>query len=616
MLGNLSCRCRLPRLAASGVLLAAAVFASATPAAAQADPVATAVEALRERLVAELGPDGVVSMPPDTVEALLTAEETALFGEGYITFTVNQPVAVYVYRDDRLDRVQEPFWLYRNGFEPTEFAVEAYGRDFDVWRREFDQGEVGLGIHAFRVVREHYFVSVAPLSDGMPLEITGLTPAYLDTATVEIGTLTYVDRTVTLDAVSPELIGQTLIRTPSDRRPVASIYDYYRLTDYPSSAEPDQIVLSITDDPARSMAVQWRTNTSVDTGAVALWTAADFDRPVRPDPLVFQGSTAEAVSERTVNEPRVHRHSALLTGLAPATEYVYAVGPGDGHWSPVSRFTTAPLGDAAISFLYFGDVQEGFDRFDSVLAEAMRRRPDPAFIVFAGDLVSRGTDADEWDAFFDVAGPILRQVPIVPAVGNHELRPARTADLYRSLFTLPTNGPDGIEAERAYHFSYGGTGVVVLDSNLSADSQSEWLAETLDGMDDAFTFVVAHHAAYTSRPGRYYANMSEHWAPLIEARDNVAMVLQGHDHAYLRTPPMRDGQPSADGSGPYYVISSAGDKFYDQNEAHPYIDVGLVDTQMFQVIDVMRSDDRVIYRAFDMDGDERDRVVISPGDGS
>jgi hypothetical protein len=32
--------------------------------------------------------------------------------------------------------------------------------------------------------------------------------------------------------------------------------------------------------------------------------------------------------------------------------------------------------------------------------------------------------------------------------------------------------------------------------------------------------------------------------------------------------------------------------------------------QMFQTIDIMREDDRMIYRAFDVDGTERDQVVI------
>ena len=586
-----------------------AAFAILLPLAAQADPVLEATEELRNRLVAELGATGVVDMEPGAVESQLTAEEEELFGSGYITFTVDEPVIVNIYRDDRLARVNEPFWLEARGFEPTGQSAEAYGKDFEVWSRTFPAGEIGLGIHAFRVVREHYLVSVAGQDDGGPVEIRDLTPADLTTGTVELGAETYIDRSVTLDAVSDDLLGQTLIRTASDRRPVAAVYRYYRLTDTPATAEPDQILLTVTADPSTAMAVQWRTDVTVESGQVALWSAADFDRPARPEPVVFEAQTVVQTSERTVNQTQIHRHSAVLDGLAPDTAYVYAVRGTGQNWSSVARFQTAPAGDAPVSFLYFGDVQEGFDRFESVLSQALRERPDPDFVIFAGDLVSRGTDADNWDDFFAVLDNRLRGIPVVPAVGNHELQPADSAAYYRDLFALPENGPEGVDAERAYHFEWGGAGVVVLDSNLNAEDQTAWLTETLGGFDDRLNVVVSHHAAHTSRPGRYYGRVAEHWAPVIEDSNKVAMVLQGHDHAYLRTPPMRGGLADPEGTGPVYVISTAGEKFYDQDN-HDYIEVGITEMQMFQIIDVLRDEDRMVYRAFDLYGDERDRVII------
>jgi hypothetical protein len=73
---------------------------------------------------------------------------------------------------------------------------------------------------------------------------------------------------------------------------------------------------------------------------------------------------------------------------------------------------------------------------------------------------------------------------------------------------------------------------------------------------------------------------------------------------------MLDGQQtSVDDGGVYYVVSTAGDKFYDQDD-HDYTEVGITEMQMFQTIDIMREDDRMIYRAFDVDGTERDQVVI------
>lgn len=577
---------------------------------ASADEIAETTEQLRERIVETLSPDEIIDAAPGSLEALLTDEERMLFSEGYVTFTVDRPVTVYIYRDHRLDAVGEPFWLEDNGFTLTDYAAEAYGQDFDVWSRDFPAGEIGLGIHALRVVREHYFISVAPQDGSGAVEIADLSPAEMGTTEVELGALTYVDRDVTLDAVSDELLGQTLIQTQSDRRPAATVYGYFHDTDYPATERPDQIALTITEDPSSSMAVQWRTDETVAAGQVAVWDAEAYNSPTRPEPRLIDAETLPVASDRVVNQPLVHRHSALIDGLEPGTAYTYAVGSDESGWSSVATFETPRDGNVATSFLYFGDVQEGFDRFESVLDAALRERPDPDFIILAGDLVSRGNDADEWDHLFAVLGDTARSIPLVPALGNHEYEPDDSAAYYLSTFRLPENGPAAIDPERAYHFTWGGNTVVVLDSNEDVSEQAEWLETVLADAGDDFTFVVSHHAAYTSRPGRYYGSVTEVLAPVIEASRKVAMVLQGHDHAYLRTFPMLDGQQTpVDDGGVYYVVSTAGDKFYDQDD-HDYTEIGITETQMFQTIDIMRDDDRMIYRAFDVDGTERDTVII------
>lgn len=577
---------------------------------AAADEIAETTEHLRQRIVETLTPDDIIDAEPGSIEDLLNEEERALFSHGYITFSVDEPVTVHIYRDHRLDAVGEPFWLAENGFELTDYSAQAYGQDFDVWRRDFPAGEIGLGIHALRVVREHYFISVTPQSGTGTVEIADLAPDYLDTTEVELGALTYVDRDVTLDAVSDELLGQTLIQTPSDRRPAAAVYGYFHDTEYPATARPDQIALTIAEDPSTSIAVQWRTDETVAAGQIAVWDAEAYNSPDRPAPRLIDAETLAAESPRVVNQPLVHRHSALIDGLEPGTAYAYAVGSEETGWSSVARFETPRDDDVATNFLYFGDVQEGFDRFESVLDAALRERPDPDFIVLAGDLVSRGNDSDEWDHFFAVLGDTARSIPLVPALGNHEYEPDDSPAYYLSAFRLPENGPEGMPPERAYHFTYGGNTVVVLDSNENTDAQAEWLETVLADAEEAFTFVVSHHAAYTSRPGRYYGSVTETLAPVIEASGKVAMVLQGHDHAYLRTYPMLDGeQTTVEDGGVYYVVSTAGDKFYDQDD-HDYTDVGITETQLFQTIDIMREEDRMVYRAFDVDGVERDTVVI------
>ncbi|MFQ6548297.1 metallophosphoesterase [Aestuariibius sp. 2305UL40-4] len=597
-------------LRALTVLVISAVTCFSLPHDALADPIAEATEAIKTRFLQTLAPEQITDANPSDFEALLTEDERALFATGYITFTVDAPVTVYIFRDTRLDEVNEPFWLADQGFDRTDFSAEAYQRDFDVWRRDYPAGEIGLGIHALRVVREHYFIGVTPQGQIAPAEVANLAPDYLDTGTLERGALTYVDRSVTLDAVSPELEGMTLIRTPSDRRPAAAIYGAFHETDHPATARPDQIFLTIAEDPREQMAVNWRTDTSVTGQSVALWLAEAYNAPNRPDPQIFPADTALVESPRVVNQTAIHRHSVLLDGLERGTHYTYAVGSDATGWSSAATFETARSGEHPMSFAFIGDVQEGFDRFESVMDTLMRMRPDIDLLIFGGDLVSRGNDADQWDDFFAALGDAGRSIPLAPIAGNHEYLPDDDPAYYRATFRLPDNGPEGIPAGLAYHFEFGGNTFIMLDSNAWNGEQRDWLPTALEEADDDFSFVFTHHAAYTSRPGRYYGRITENWMPIWEQNDIISMVFQGHDHAYMRTHPMLGGEVSTvDDGGIYYVVSSAGEKFYEI-DSHDYIERSVEKRQMFQIIDVMRDDDRMIYRAYDVDGIEHDRIEI------
>ncbi|NSX55391.1 purple acid phosphatase family protein [Parasulfitobacter algicola] len=590
-------------LAISFAAWTAAVMASA-------DPIADTTDAIKNRFLQTLAPEQIIDAESGDFEALLTEDERALFATGYIIFTAQEPVTVYIFRDTRLDEVNEPFWLQDQGFDRTNFSAEAYQRNFDVWRRDYPAGEVGLGIHALRVVREHYFIGVTPQGQIAPAQITNLVPDTLNTGTLELGALTYVDRSVTLDAVSPELEGMTLIRTPSDRRSAAAIYGAFHETDHPATNRPDQIFLTIAENPREQMAVNWRTSTSVTDQSVALWLAEDYNAPSRPDPQIFPANTAVVESRRVVNQTAVHRHSVLLDDLERGTEYTYAVGSDQTGWSSAATFETARSGEHPMSFAYIGDVQEGFDRFESVMDTLMRMRPDIDLLIFGGDLVSRGNDADQWDDFFAALGDAGRSIPLAPIAGNHEYLPDDDPAYYRATFRLPENGPERIPAELAYHFEFGGNTFIMLDSNAWNGEQRDWLPTALEDAADDFSFVFTHHAAYTSRPGRYYGHITENWMPTWEQNDVISMVFQGHDHGYMRTHPMLGGEVSTvDDGGIYYVVSSAGEKFYEI-DSHDYIELSVKERQMFQIIDVMRDDDRMIYRAYDVDGIEHDRIEI------
>jgi 3',5'-cyclic AMP phosphodiesterase CpdA len=150
---------------------------------------------------------------------------------------------------------------------------------------------------------------------------------------------------------------------------------------------------------------------------------------------------------------------------------------------------------------------------------------------------------------------------------------------------------------------------VILDSNLAPAPQTAWLEQKLSQSKTTWKFVVYHHPAYSSGGNRENAEVRSAWTPLFD-KYHVDMVLQGHDHAYLRTYPLRAGQrvPSPQ-EGTVYVISVSGTRMYAQ-EKHDYTEFGMSNVATFQVLDIPMSGNRLVYRAFDTDGKLRDELVI------
>ena len=153
---------------------------------------------------------------------------------------------------------------------------------------------------------------------------------------------------------------------------------------------------------------------------------------------------------------------------------------------------------------------------------------------------------------------------------------------------------------------------MILDSTLKPEAQATWLEETLTASTATWKFAIYHHPAYSSAPDRDNQAIRNHWLPLFD-KHHLDMALQGHDHAYLRTYPMKGGQPvSSPSEGTIYIVSVSGTKMYEQ-DARDYTEFGMTNTSTYQVLDVQISGDRLVYRAYDIDGQKRDEVIIEKG---
>lgn len=377
-----------------------------------------------------------------------------------------------------------------------------------------------------------------------------------------------------------------------------------RSTAFPSSAQPDHIVLTWSGDPKNSQAVNWRTSSEITEGVVEVRPLQESDTAARA-----VAGTYVAIDDRLlVDDPNAHRWTAELSALSPSSTYAYRVGNGT-DWSAWEEFRTAPEGPEPFSFLYLGDPQRGLDEWGELVVDAYGRHPESAFCIIAGDLVNDGHWRNEWDELFAGTTSVFGRIPIVPCLGNHDVDDALEATLYIESFALPQNGPPALGPERAFSFSYGNAFFVVLDSNLPANTQAAWLEEQLASTDATWKFAVCHHPAYSSAPHRENKGVREVWGPLFD-RFHVDMVLQGHDHAYLRTYPMRGGQRVGSAAeGTYYVVSVSGTKFYEQLQ-HDYAEVAFPEVMTYQVIDIETEPHRMTYRAYDREGELRDEVII------
>jgi hypothetical protein len=589
----------------AGLLLSLALaFALGRPArAADTGRVPKSVGQVLERLKRDVSPEKLRHLDSAGAEAALSDRERQVLSTAHLVFKSRVPVIVSVFCESGTGH--EPFWLKGRGFQPAKMTVSVGNKSFVAWERVFGAGPVGLGVNSLAGGGTHYFVAVRPSGGSGPAVVSGLRPDSLRTGLLTEGTRPFVDRDDVLGSVPLEYQGCVLIRTEHGRRDDGKLVGRLRFTDYPSGRCPDNILLTWEGDPRSTVTVQWRTWAPTTHGYVEYRKVSDPESTV-------QRAGARRQGQRTpdlLNDPAIGWYTATLAGLDPGTTYAYWVGDGtpEGTSRPAT-FTTAPSGPAAFAFVYLGDAQVGFDRWGLLVSNTFRAQPDAAFVTIAGDLVNRGANREEWDSLFHHGKGVLNQRPLAPVLGNHDCA-GGSPGLYLDFFALPHNGPATVPAERVYSFEYGSALFVMLDSNLPAEAQKQWLGRTLSRSQARWKFVSFHHPVYSSALTRDNKKLRQAWMPLFD-RYGVDLVLQGHDHAYLRTHPLKNERRVGAGErGTVYVVSMSGTKSYLQMP-HTYTAVGFTNVPTAQVIQVDAEGHRLEYRALDAAGRIRDQFAI------
>jgi 3',5'-cyclic AMP phosphodiesterase CpdA len=431
-------------------------------------------------------------------------------------------------------------------------------------------------------------------------------------------TFDYSRRTLSALAMAAACHSFSASSLPAQERPVPAMMD--RAEEHQPTLRPDRIVLTWTGDPANSQSVTWRTAPTVAQGFAEI-TLADA------------GPKLEATARRVeangtilnTNLNTAKFHSVTFEELKPATKYAYRVGDG-ANWSEWFHFTTASTQPEPFSFIYFGDAQNDVrSLWSRVIREAYGDAPRARFLLHAGDLINSAENDSEWGEWFGAGAWMNAMIPNIPVVGNHEMaklddQTRRLSHHWRPQFTLPENGPEGLE-ESCYTLVYQGTRIVVMNSNLKHEEQVAWLDKVLTENKEKWVICSFHHPMFSTGKDRDNSPLRALWKPVLD-KHKVDLVLQGHDHTYgrtgLQTPTaetnLTTGLNAADMfSGTVYVVSVSGPKMYGLQK-HSFMSRHAEDTQLYQIIHI--DGDKLHFEAFTATGELYDAFTLNKQSGA
>ena len=317
---------------------------------------------------------------------------------------------------------------------------------------------------------------------------------------------------------------------------------------------------------------QWRTAdgfvTDVRSASTAMSTARDAMGPFRftmigdqgtdETPLLPPGLTPGDYDDnyyKADNDPAVPHTTNVMNQIIASNPDFHLLA-GDIAYADPDGAGKSP------KFVKSGKAPSGFDRFNPFV----------------------------WDVYFGSIEASASTTPWMFATGNHDMEAAYPTHGYGghlARMDFPTNGPKGCPS--VYSFTYGNVAVVSLDANdvsfeitantdYSHGAQNTWVERTLAAHranpDVDFIVCFFHHCAYsTTATHASDGGVRAAWTDLFD-RYQVDLVLQGHNHVYERSDPIRANRPTTvaadngivypetDGTV-YYTVGCGGRPRYD-----------------------------------------------------
>lgn len=362
------------------------------------------------------------------------------------------------------------------------------------------------------------------------------------------------------------------------------------------SGLPFGILLNGVDNPYENKNITWLSNSFASSEEVQVrFAIKGIFNPNNPLSFNIQNGSSKRFSllgsTDINNNFIINVNNVIISNLLPGTEYEYQVGNGD-VWSETKEFKTLNKFEE-VDFFILGDIQSSiYDNIYKNLNSVGNFKNDYDFGIQVGDFIDNASRFDHWNGVLEsISQSNISNVDMIKTLGNHEFYGDEQGNLAKAIFGLEEN-------KDFYSVEYGSVYVAVFSYDAFRESmieKLEWIEQDAKKSNAKWKFLITHQPPYYTNPqgGNELAN---ELIPSYAERAGFDFVISGHDHAYARTAPMKDGEFDVNGTR-YIIAGSFGEKGYpfspgnidfevvESEEKHIYLSVQATENKIsFKVI--------------------------------
>ena len=390
---------------------------------------------------------------------------------------------------------------------------------------------------------------------------------------------------------------------------------------YKKSDEADDKLIGVVPS-CEKVAVAWANNKTYEEVPISVYDLGDY-----------------SYSYASMHDYRLF-YKAELTDLEAGTEYLYRIGSKSKEdFSEFYSFKTEKEEENSFSMIAVTDPQgrimEEYDYYAKTLNTALGECNDPAFILNCGDFTDNAYYDDWWRYFFESSKGTCEGIPLMTAVGNHDVR-GDSVKFYNYHFNNPQNAKgladnfvpsEGTTITMAacikyldntvYSFDYGNAHFAVVntgsdhgDATELLSLQKEWLKNDFENTDKKWKVLITHRGVYVEKVRNTSVAPKDAFLDIID-ECGVDLVIEGHDHTYMRTHKMKNDTVSEEGTV-YALIGSAALKRYDATDVHEWVEVVKpLPKELPNYVVISFDDNEIAYTAKLIDGTIIDEFTIS-----